>query len=89
MGVPTLRPTDLPTCRSADLPNSILPTHPVVHHHVDTRAALPRRTGEVFDPIRTDASPRASPAATPSRTRPAPMRTYESRRTTGRLLLLP
>ncbi|MFB6876205.1 zinc-binding dehydrogenase [Streptomyces sp. NPDC056323] len=42
----TAAPTLLPT----DLPDSSLLTYPVVHHHVATREALLRRTGEVFRP---------------------------------------
>ncbi|MEW2116167.1 quinone oxidoreductase [Streptomyces sp. NPDC005474] len=81
MGVPTLRPTDLP--------NSILLTYPVVHHHVATREALVRRTGEVFDllmdgrltPLVTGRYPLADAARAHA--------DLESRRTTGKLLLLP
>ncbi|MFG2586825.1 quinone oxidoreductase family protein [Streptomyces sp. NPDC048438] len=81
MGVPTLRPTDLP--------NSILLTYPVVHHHVATRDALVRRTGEVFDllmdgrltPLVTGRYPLADAARAHA--------DLESRRTTGKLLLLP
>ncbi|MFB4426646.1 quinone oxidoreductase [Streptomyces sp. QL37] len=81
MGVPTLRPTDLP--------NSILLTYPVVHHHVATRDALVRRTGEVFDllvdgrltPLVTGRYPLADAARAHT--------DLESRRTTGKLLLLP
>ncbi|MFJ6850602.1 quinone oxidoreductase family protein [Streptomyces sp. NPDC091271] len=81
MGVPTLRPTDLP--------DSILLTYPVVHHHVATRDALVRRTGEVFDllmdgrltPLVTGRYPLADAARAHA--------DLESRRTTGKLLLLP
>ncbi|MET9591870.1 quinone oxidoreductase [Streptomyces sp. NPDC006516] len=81
MGVPTLRPTDLP--------KSILLTYPVVHHHVPTRDALVRRTGEVFDllmdgrltPLVTGRYPLADAARAHT--------DLESRRTTGKLLLLP
>ncbi|MER7701825.1 quinone oxidoreductase [Kitasatospora sp. NPDC097605] len=81
MGVPTLRPTDLP--------NSILLTYPVVHHHVATREALVRRTGELFDlvldgrltPLVTGRHPLAEAARAHA--------DLESRRTTGKLLLLP
>ncbi|MGW2791033.1 quinone oxidoreductase family protein [Streptomyces sp. NPDC001251] len=81
MGVPTLRPTDLP--------NSILLTYPVVHHHVATRQALVRRTGEVFALI-------LDGRLTPRIERRYPLADVawahadlESRRTTGKLLLLP
>ncbi|MVO84961.1 zinc-binding dehydrogenase [Streptomyces sp. p1417] len=81
MGVPALRPTELP--------NSILLTYPVVHHHVATREALVRRTGEVFDllmdgrltPLVTGRYPLADAARAHA--------DLESRRTTGKLLLLP
>ncbi|MFE0684389.1 quinone oxidoreductase family protein [Streptomyces sp. NPDC058961] len=81
MGVPTLRPTDLP--------NSILLTYPVVHHHVATRQALVRRTGEVFalilDGRLTPRIERRYPLADAARAHAD----LESRRTTGKLLLLP
>ncbi|MEU1782558.1 quinone oxidoreductase [Streptomyces abikoensis] len=81
MGVPTLRPTDLP--------NSILLTYPVVHHHVPTREALLQRTGEVFDLILTG---RLTPHVTGRYPLADAARAHtdlESRRTTGKLLLLP
>ncbi|MFB7668062.1 quinone oxidoreductase [Kitasatospora sp. NPDC056138] len=81
MGVPTLRPTDLP--------DSILLTYPVVHHHVPTREALLRRTGEVFDLVLDGRlTPRVTgryPLADAARAHAD----IESRRTTGKLLLLP
>ncbi|WP_030242746.1 quinone oxidoreductase family protein [Streptomyces sp. NRRL S-350] len=81
MGVPTLRPTDLP--------NSILLTYPMVHHHVATREALVRRSGEVFDLVlRGRLTPRITgryPLAEAARAHAD----LESRRTTGKLLLLP
>ncbi|MEU8962019.1 quinone oxidoreductase [Streptomyces sp. NPDC048491] len=81
MGVPTLRPTDLP--------NSILLTYPVVHHHVATRQALVRRTSEVFalvlDGRLTPRIERRYPLADAARVHAD----LESRRTTGKLLLLP
>ncbi|MFB6888765.1 quinone oxidoreductase [Kitasatospora sp. NPDC056327] len=81
MGVPTLRPTDLP--------NSILLTYPVVHHHVATREALVRRTGELFDLVREG---RLTPHVTGRYPLAEAARAHadlESRRTTGKLLLLP
>ncbi|GGP36688.1 oxidoreductase [Streptomyces abikoensis] len=81
MGVPALRPTDLP--------NSILLTYPVVHHHVPTREALVRRTGELFDLILDGKlTPRVGgryALADAARAHAD----IESRRTTGKLLLLP
>ncbi|GHF82662.1 oxidoreductase [Kitasatospora xanthocidica] len=81
MGVPTLRPTDLP--------NSILLTYPVVHHHVATREALVRRAGEVFGLVRDG---RLTPLITGRYPLAEAARAHadlESRRTTGKLLLLP
>ncbi|GHF21700.1 MULTISPECIES: quinone oxidoreductase family protein [Streptomyces] len=81
MGVPTLRPTDLP--------NSILLTYPVVHHHVATREALVRRAGEVFDMVLEG---RLIPRITGRYPLAEAARAHadiESRRTTGKLLLLP
>ncbi|MFC9943846.1 quinone oxidoreductase family protein [Streptomyces pratensis] len=81
MGVPTLRPTDLP--------NSILLTYPVVHHHVATREALLQRTGEVFDLVLEE---RIAPRVTGRYPLAEAARAHtdlESRRTTGKLLLLP
>lgn len=81
MGVPTLEPTDLP--------NSILLTYPVVHHHVATREALLRRTGEVFGLVLDG---RLAPRVTGRYALADAARAHadiESRRTTGKLLLLP
>ncbi|ROQ26497.1 NADPH:quinone reductase-like Zn-dependent oxidoreductase [Streptomyces sp. PanSC19] len=81
MGVPTLRPTDLP--------NSIHLTYPVVHHHVATRADLVRRTGHVFDLVLDG---RLTPHVTGRYPLADAARAHtdlESRRTTGKLLLRP
>ncbi|MFE2109540.1 quinone oxidoreductase family protein [Kitasatospora sp. NPDC059463] len=81
MGVPTLRPTDLP--------DSILLTYPVVHHHVATRETLERRTGELFDLVLDG---RLTPSVTGRYPLAQAARAHadlESRRTTGKLLLLP
>ncbi|MEV4921244.1 quinone oxidoreductase family protein [Streptomyces roseoverticillatus] len=81
MGVPTFRPTDLP--------NSILLTYPVMLHHVPDHEALVHRTGEIFDLILGgQLTPRiggryALADAAQAHT------DIESRRTTGKLLLLP
>ncbi|GGZ28916.1 quinone oxidoreductase family protein [Streptomyces poonensis] len=81
MGVPQFAVTDLP--------NSILLTYPVVHHHVPTREALVERTGEVFDLVRAgQVTPRIGgryPLAEAARAHAD----IASRRTTGKLLLLP
>ncbi|MFI7452701.1 quinone oxidoreductase family protein [Nonomuraea sp. NPDC049714] len=81
MGVPSLTPTELP--------NSILLSHPLVRDHVPTREALLARTAEVFDFVRKGllrpmiggryALADAARAHTD----------LESRRTVGKLLLLP
>ncbi|HZX08961.1 quinone oxidoreductase [Kribbella sp.] len=78
-----------PTFDPAELPNSILLSYPAVADHVPTRAALVRRTNEVFDFVRTgQVTPRIG-----GRYRLADAaqahRDLESRRTTGKLLLLP
>jgi NADPH:quinone reductase-like Zn-dependent oxidoreductase len=81
MGVPTLRPTDLPA--------SILLAYPVVHDHVPTREALLRRSGEVFDLVLAG---RLVPRVTGRYRLADAARAHadlESRRTTGKLLLLP
>ncbi|MEW2175918.1 quinone oxidoreductase [Streptomyces sp. NPDC005406] len=81
MGVPSLSVTDLP--------NSILLTYPTVQHHVPTREALVTRTAEVFRMVQEGhVSPRvggryALHDAAQAHT------DLESRRTTGKLLLLP
>ncbi|GGL61604.1 oxidoreductase [Streptomyces fumigatiscleroticus] len=81
MGVPQFAVTDLP--------NSILLTYPVVHDHVRTREALVERTGEVFDMVRAGrVAPRVGgryPLAEAARAHTD----IASRRTTGKLLLLP
>lgn len=81
MGVPSFAVTDLP--------NSILLSYPVVHHHVSTREALVARTGEVFDLVREgQLVPRVGgryPLADAARAHAD----IESRATTGKLLLVP
>ncbi|WP_424887116.1 quinone oxidoreductase family protein [Streptomyces sp. XH2] len=81
MGVPTFRPTDLP--------NSILLTYPVMHHHVPDHESLVRRTGEIFDLI---LGGRLTPRIGGRYALADAARAHtdiESRRTTGKLLLLP
>lgn len=71
-----------------DLPNSILVSYPAVADHVRTRDALVRRTAEIFDLIRTgQVTPRigARYALADAARAHADI---ESRRTTGKLLLL-
>ncbi|MFC8717898.1 quinone oxidoreductase family protein [Kitasatospora sp. NPDC057198] len=81
MGVPSLRPTDLP--------NSILLSYPVVHHHVATREALVRRSGEVFDMVREGRLVQRITGRYPLADAARAHADLESRRTTGKLLLLP
>ncbi|MEU5386747.1 quinone oxidoreductase [Kitasatospora cineracea] len=81
MGVPTLRPTDLP--------NSILLSYPVVHHHVATRADLVRRTGELFDLVLDGRLTQRITGRYPLADAARAHADLESRRTTGKLLLLP
>ncbi|TDD11757.1 quinone oxidoreductase [Nonomuraea deserti] len=81
MGVPSLTPTELP--------NSVLLSHPLVRDHVPTRTALLTRTAEVFDfvgegllrPIIGGRHALADAARAHA--------DLESRRTVGKLLLLP
>ncbi|MFJ1791783.1 quinone oxidoreductase family protein [Kitasatospora griseola] len=81
MGVPTLRPTDLP--------NSILLTYPVVHHHVATREALVRRAGELFDLVRSGRLTLRVTGRYPLAGAARAHADIESRRTTGKLVLVP
>ncbi|MQS16032.1 quinone oxidoreductase [Streptomyces kaniharaensis] len=81
MGVPALRPTDLP--------NSILLTYPVVHHHVATRETLLQRTGEVFDLVLDGRITSHVTGRYPLAEAARAHADLESRRTTGKLLLLP
>ncbi|MEU3493003.1 quinone oxidoreductase family protein [Kitasatospora cineracea] len=81
MGVPTLRPTDLP--------NSILLSYPVVHHHVATRADLVRRTGELFDLVLDGRLTQRITGRYPLADAARAHADLESRRTTGKLILLP
>ncbi|MER5615186.1 zinc-binding dehydrogenase [Streptomyces sp. NPDC002215] len=72
----TAAPTLLPT----DLPDSSLLTYPVVHHHVATREALLRRTGEVFGLVLDGrlaprVTGRCAPASMPSWTEALPLTT--------------
>ncbi|MGW2372155.1 quinone oxidoreductase family protein [Kitasatospora sp. NPDC001683] len=81
MGVPTLRPTDLP--------NSILLTYPVVHHHVPTREALLRRSGELFDLVLDGRLTQRIGGHYPLAGAARAHADLESRGTTGKLVLLP
>ncbi|MGW3076429.1 MULTISPECIES: quinone oxidoreductase family protein [unclassified Kitasatospora] len=81
MGVPELRPTDLP--------NSILLTYPVVHHHVPTREALVRRAGELFDLVLAGRLTAQVTGRYPLAEAARAHADLESRRTTGKLVLLP
>ncbi|MFJ4677608.1 MULTISPECIES: quinone oxidoreductase family protein [unclassified Kitasatospora] len=81
MGVPTMRPTDLP--------HSILLSYPVVHHHVATRADLVRRTGELFDLVLDGRLTQRITGRYPLADAARAHADLESRRTTGKLLLLP
>ncbi|MFE3874169.1 quinone oxidoreductase family protein [Kitasatospora sp. NPDC059146] len=81
MGVPTLRPTDLP--------DSILLTYPVVHHHVPTREALVRRSAEVFDLVRAGRLTQRITGRYPLAEAARAHADLESRRTTGKLVLVP
>ena len=81
MGVPTLQPTDLPA--------SILLTYPQVFDHVPDQDSLRARVGDVFNLV-------VNGDLTPSIVRrygvaDAPQAHHDlaSRRTTGKLLVLP
>lgn len=81
MGVPSLSVTDLPS--------SILLTYPTVQDHVPTREALVTRTAEVFAMVRAgQLTPRIGGRYALSDAARAHS-DLESRRTTGKLLLLP
>ncbi|MFG2569547.1 sulfatase-like hydrolase/transferase [Streptomyces sp. NPDC048567] len=81
MGVPSLSVTDLPS--------SILLSYPTVQDHVPTREALVARTGEVFAMVRAgQVSPRIGGRYALSDAARAHS-DLESRRTTGKLLLIP
>ncbi|OKH98969.1 alcohol dehydrogenase [Streptomyces sp. CB02923] len=81
MGVPSIAPTDLP--------HSIFLTYPVVHHHVPTREALVERSAEVFTMVRKgQLSPRIG-GRYALRDAAQAHADIESRRTTGKLLLVP
>ncbi|WP_269856013.1 quinone oxidoreductase family protein [Streptomyces sp. RPT161] len=81
MGIPSLTPMDLPS--------SILLTYPNVLDHVPDRAALVRRTAEVFDLAATgQLKPHIGGSYALADAAKA-HEDIESRRTTGKLLLLP
>jgi len=81
MGIPSLTPMDLP--RSVHL------SYPSVGHHVRTRAALLARTGELFEFLKTgDLRVRIGNRYPLSEAAQA-YTDIESRRTTGKLLLIP
>ncbi|MGW5368691.1 quinone oxidoreductase family protein [Streptomyces sp. NPDC004009] len=81
MGIPSLTPMDLP--------NSILLTYPNVLDHVPDRAALVRRTAEVFDlAAKGQIKPHIGGRYALADAAKA-HEDIESRRTTGKLLLLP
>ncbi|WP_427895750.1 quinone oxidoreductase family protein [Kribbella sp. GL6] len=78
-----------PTFDPSQLPNSILLSYPAVADHVPTREALVRRTNELFDFIRKGRlTPRIGARYALSDAAQA-HRDLESRRTTGKLLLIP
>jgi NADPH:quinone reductase-like Zn-dependent oxidoreductase len=81
MGVPSFAVTDLP--------NSILLTYAIVQHHVPTREALVRRTGEVFDMVRAGRLTPHIGARYPLAEAARAHADLESRATTGKLLLIP
>ncbi|MFG1706754.1 quinone oxidoreductase family protein [Nonomuraea sp. M3C6] len=81
MGVPSLTPMELPS--------SILLSYPTVADHVPTRDALLERTAEVFDFVRKgQLKPRIGERYALADAARA-HEDLESRRTTGKLLLLP
>jgi NADPH:quinone reductase-like Zn-dependent oxidoreductase len=81
MGNPTLTPMELP--------GSILLSYPAVADHVPTREALVRRTAEVFDLVVSGrVTPRIGARYELAQASQA-HRDIESRRTAGKLLLLP
>jgi NADPH2:quinone reductase len=81
MGNPTLTPMELPS--------SILLSYPAVADHVPTREALVRRTAEVFDFVVSGrVTPRIGRRYALAEAAQA-HRDIESRRTAGKLLLLP
>ncbi|MEV5597165.1 zinc-binding dehydrogenase [Streptomyces sp. NPDC052496] len=81
MSVPPLAPTGLP--------DSIFLTYPVVHHPAPTREALTARAGKVFDLVRNgQLTPRIGGRYALSDAARAHA-DLASRRTTGKLLLIP
>jgi NADPH:quinone reductase-like Zn-dependent oxidoreductase len=81
MGVPSFAVTDLP--------NSILLSYPVVQHHVRTREALARRSAEVFAMLEQGRISVLVGGRYPLKDAATAHADLESRRTTGKLLLLP
>ncbi|GIH66993.1 quinone oxidoreductase family protein [Microbispora siamensis] len=81
MGVPSLTPTELP--------NSILLSHPLVRDHVPTREALLTRTAEVFDFVRKGLIRPIVGGRYALADAARAHADLESRRTVGKLLLLP
>ena len=72
-----------------ELPNSILFSYPGFLDHVPTHDALVRRTAEIFDLVRNgQVAPRIGQRY-PLADAATAHRDIESRRTTGKLLLLP
>ncbi|MGI5134398.1 MULTISPECIES: quinone oxidoreductase family protein [unclassified Streptomyces] len=81
MGVPSIRPNDLP--------RSIFLTYPVLHDHVPTREALVRRTGEIFDMVLAKKLTPLIGGRYPLKEAARAHRDIESRTTVGKLLLTP
>lgn len=78
-----------PTFNPADLPNSILLSYPAVADHVPTREALVRRSNEIFEFVRKgQLTPRIGGRYALADAAQA-HRDIESRRTSGKLLLVP
>jgi NADPH2:quinone reductase len=81
MGVPSIRPNDLP--------RSIFLSYPVLHDHVPTREALVRRTGEIFDMILAKKLTPLVGGRYPLKEAARAHKDIESRTTIGKLLLTP
>ncbi|MDR3034014.1 MAG: zinc-binding dehydrogenase, partial [Kitasatospora sp.] len=73
-----------------DLPGVVDPHREwLLHHHVATRADLVRRTGELFDLVRDGRLTQRITGRYPLADAARAHADLESRRTTGKLLLLP
>jgi len=79
----------LPPIDIFDLPKSVLVTYPMVMHHVRTHEALVQRSNQLFDWVREGKLKIRIGSRYPLAEAARAHQDIQSRRTTGKLLLVP